>query len=170
MKPREERLSLDYLRSVLNYDPETGVLKWKAVASNRIKVGDIAGQIDHHGHRYINVGGTRYSAHRLAWFYTYGMWPKEEIDHINLEKSDNRLVNLREATVNENRRNVKMRSHNTTGFKGVTKSCTSRHLFIAQIVVNKRNIYLGIFKTAEEAHEAYVEASQRYHGTYGRST
>lgn len=170
MKSREASLSHETLTRVLDYDPATGVFVWKAPLSNRVKAGAVAGQIDHHGHRNINVNGIRYGAHRLAWFYVHKAWPLDEIDHKNRIKDDNRIDNLREATRNENNRNVTKKRHNTTGFKGVIRHSTYKHKFCAQIVVNRKNIYLGIFDTPEEAHAAYVEASKEHHGEYGVTT
>jgi hypothetical protein len=168
MKSREERLPHERLLQVLEYEPETGNLRWRKVTSNRIKVGDIAGQEDRHGHLLINVDGTRYMAHRLVWFYCTGDWPKDEIDHINLIKDDNRIENLREATRAENCRNVARKRHNKSGFKGVVRHPQAKHLFMAQITIGGRPKYLGLFKTPEQAHEAYVKASEQHHGEFGR--
>ena len=169
MRAREEALKHDVLLSLLDYDPETGVFRWKRVTSNRQKVGGIAGQRCK-GAVIIQINGWRYMAHRLAWFYVHHRWPKEEIDHINRRPDDNRLVNLRQATRNENNRNVGRKSHNTSGFKGVTKHKQyKREKWMAQILVDKRNIYLGVFDTPDEAHAAYCVASKRYHGDFGRA-
>lgn len=168
MKSREAKLDHQTLTRILAYDPATGVFTWKAPLSNRVKVGEVAGQIDHHGHRNINANGVRYGAARLAWFYIHGEWPADEIDHINLIKDDNRISNLREATRQQNVRNVGMRRHNTTGFKGVTRHSQHRHKFCAQITIDGKPKYLGIFDTPEEAQAEYAAASQLHHGAYGR--
>ncbi len=169
MKPREASLDHETLTQILDYNGETGVFTWKAPLSNRVKVGDVAGQIDHNGHRNINVNGVRYGAGRLAWFAVHRVWPTDEIDHINLVKDDNRIANLREATRNQNNRNVRRKRHNSTGFKGVIRHSQSRHKFVAQITVDGKCIYLGIFDTPEDAHACYVAASRRWHGEYGRA-
>lgn len=168
MKEREKKLTHERLCSVLSYNAKTGLFTWKEVTSNRVKVGDVAGQIDPHGHRIISVCGIRYSAHRLAWFYVHGEWPKDEIDHINLIKDDNRIANLREATHSENVRNVKMRRRNKTGFKGVIRHHQSPNKFVAQITVDRKVMYLGIFDDPKTAYAAYVEASLKHHGNFGR--
>ncbi len=166
MKQRESVLSHELLTQVLDYNPDTGIFIWKSPLSNRVKVGDVAGQLDTHGHRMISVNGIRYGAHRLAWFYFYKVWPKDEIDHENLLKDDNRISNLREATHQQNVYNVKKRRHNTTGFKGVTFH-KAANKFMAQIRADGKYIYLGLFDTPEDAHAAYVVASKEHHGEYG---
>jgi hypothetical protein len=169
MKEREKRLAHAVLVEMLGYNAVTGQFIWKKPTSNRVKIGDVAGQINHQGHRLISVNGTRYAAHRLAWFYVKGVWPSEEIDHINLVKDDNRLSNLREATRNGNCRNVGKKKHNRSGFKGVHRHSLSPNRFVAQITVDGRPKYLGLFGTPEEAHAAYVKASDFYHGEFGRA-
>src|SRR5690242_11158228 len=117
----------------------------------------------------------RYYAHRLAWFYVYQVWPKDEIDHINRIPDDNRILNLREANRIENMRNIATPKHNTTGFKGVTRHKFYPGKFMAQIsstteLKRRKTKYLGIFDTAEEAHAAYVAASRELHGEFGRGS
>ena len=170
MTLREERLSLERLHDVVSYDPDTGIFRWRKVTSNRVKIGDVCGQLDRHGHRSINIDGLRYMAHRLAWFYVHGIWPVEEIDHINRIKDDNRISNLRDCTRTQNNRNVGIKRHNKVGLKGVSRHSQCRHKFVAQITIGGRPKYLGIFDTPEEAHETYKEASMIYHGKYGSFT
>lgn len=168
MKEREANLERAALTRALNYDPLTGVFLWANPTSNRVAVGEVAGQLDTHGHRLISVNGVRYGAHRLAWFYVHGVWPSDEIDHINLIKDDNRIENLREATRAGNCRNVSRKKNNKSGFKGVMRHSQAKHRFQAQITVNGRPKYLGLFDTAEQAHAAYVRASNLYHQDFGR--
>jgi hypothetical protein len=112
------------------------------------------------GYRRIRVLGKLYWAHRLAWLYVHGDWPPDKIDHINGDRKDNRLMNLRAASDSENMQNVGMRSDNTTGVRGVTRR---KSRWIAQITAGGKTHYLGVHETAEEAHRAYVEAKTRLH-------
>lgn len=168
MSEREQSLAHSRLLEVVSYDPETGIFTWRKPTSVRVKVGDVCGQVDRHGHRLINVDGWRYMAHRIAWFYVHGSWPAQEIDHINLSRDDNRIANLREANRAENNRNVGLKRHNKLGVKGVHRHSQAKHKFVAAITVDGRSRYLGMFDTAEEAHACYERASEQYHGTYGR--
>jgi hypothetical protein len=111
------RLTLDRVQSILKYDPMTGIFHW--LQSNNGRVGQQAGHLDTKGHRQIEILSVPYSAHRLAWFYMTGQWPKHQIDHINGINDDNRFINLREATNVQNCWNGKIRSHSKSGFKGV---------------------------------------------------
>jgi hypothetical protein len=167
MKPRETKLTHEELTRLLDYDPETGVFRWKVVTSNRVTKGQVAGSNDGKGHLLIRLNGTKYAAHRLAWFYVHKVWPHPEIDHINRVKDDNRIANLREATRNQNNRNVGIKRHNKSGFKGVCRHSQAKHKYQAQILVNGKKIYLGLFDTPEDAHAAYVAASEEHHGEYG---
>lgn len=114
------------LRSRFAYSEESGIFTYKDnLSGQNIQAGDVAGYVRDNGYRYICVGNRQYSAHRLVWLYAYGQWPSRLIDHKNGDKSDNRIANLREATVSQNLSNGKIRSNNTSGYKGVTK-CKNR--------------------------------------------
>lgn len=115
------------LKSVLRYDPETGLFTWLVRTSNRIKVGDVAGSIDAYGYRQIKVFGRIYKTHRLAFLYMTGSFPADQIDHINRIPDDNRWINLRAVSNAENQRNHGIQKNNTSGFMGVCrdKSCNS---------------------------------------------
>lgn len=104
----------------LHYDPDTGNFKWKNPTNIRIKPGDLAGNPHWKGYLVIGLHQKLYSAHRLAWFYMTGEWPNYEVDHINGIRDDNRWLNLRLATKNQNHYNERLRINNTTGEKGVT--------------------------------------------------
>lgn len=115
----------------------------------------------------VMVLRVRILAHRLAWALHFGRWPDQAIDHINGDRTDNRIANLRLATVAENTRNGKRRSTNTSGYKGV--SLTENGQWRATIVAGGRQSYLGRFSTAEDAHAAYVKAASRLHGEFARA-
>lgn len=155
-------LTAERLRELLDYDPATGVFTWRKNLCNSVGAGDLAGTTHRTGYRVIQVAKRLYLAHRLAWLYMHGHWPKSLLDHINRVKTDNRIVNLREVSQSENRQNcLKLRS-NTSGYKGVTKSQVKGR-WQAQITVNGRGKYLGLFDTPELAHEAYVKAAAILH-------
>lgn len=94
-----EKLTADILRSILDYDPETGKFDWR---NNRRK----AGCLDNFGYHRIQVLGKLYKAHRLAWLHYYGEWPEQDVDHVNGVRSDNRIANLRSATKGQQSQNV----------------------------------------------------------------
>lgn len=143
------------LQSKLHYDPETGIFTW-------IKLNKIAGNL-HYGYVSICINYKNYRAHRLAWLYVYGKWPKKYIDHINNIKNDNRLCNLREATNQQNLQNlIKPNRNNKVGFLGVIYR-KERNNYIGQVFVNKKCYRTKSFKTAEEAHEAYLELKRKLH-------
>jgi hypothetical protein len=149
-------ITADELRGRLNYDCATGIFTW-ASSSRRGWIGRRAGTITPHGYIQIFLSGNLYQAHRLVWLYVYGRWPKEQIDHINGSKSDNRLVNLREASLSQNRYNVPIRSDNTTGFTGVClKKSVNR--FCAQYQRDGERVFLGYFDEADDAYAAYIKA------------
>lgn len=114
------------LKERLRYDAKTGNFYWiKPPKRSPVKVGDIAGSIHTKGYIQITIGGARYLAHRLAWFFEYGMWPSNQIDHINGNRSDNSIVNLRDVSNAENGRNAKRFVTNRSGVTGVHKATRS---------------------------------------------
>lgn len=157
------------LRDFFSYNPETGILTWRKSTSKSKAVGSIAGR-PQKPLGYVQVGflGRVYQAHRLIWVMYYNEDPPRYIDHINMNKSDNRIENLRAATNAENMQNSKARRSNKTGFKGVFLIKTSGR-YMANICANKKQIYLGTFSTAEEAHAAYCFAAERLHGQFKRT-
>ena len=115
----DEQINQEHLKELLHYDPETGVFKWKDTFGWRAKQGTIAGGINGSGYIYIRLKRKKYRAHRLAWLYTYGKFPEDQIDHINKDKTDNRLVNLRAVSNKENGKNKFIPTNNTSGHIGV---------------------------------------------------
>ena len=134
------------LQSVLDYDQKSGIFVWKI--SRRMK-GKVAGCLRPDGYIKITINRKHYLAHRLAWLYINGVFP-DYIDHVNGNKSDNCLSNLRPATMSENHINRSKRVDNTTGYKGVSLK-KDRSKYKAEIGFEGRNIFLGYFSCAEEA-------------------
>jgi hypothetical protein len=162
-KIRPQHLTQARLREVLDYDPETGIFRWRIQTSNRGRVGHIAGRISDQDYWLIGIDGALYRAHRLAWLYITGEWPRE-VDHINGSRDDNRWCNLREATRSENNANSRRGRNNTSGYKGVWRAASGR--WTACITVNYRQIHLGRFDAPEEAHAAYCAAADKHFGEF----
>jgi hypothetical protein len=132
------------VKEALQYSPETGVFKWKIQTSVRISVGDDAGTKTRTGYIHIKLDGYIYAAHRLIWMYMYGFFPKN-IDHIDHDRSNNRLPNLRDVTHIENMSNQKIRSTNTSGIMGVRWD-ENRNKWHTRIRAQGKNFHLGRFQ------------------------
>jgi hypothetical protein len=163
-----KRLTVQRLRELLAYDPETGVFTWLVTKSSRAVKGSVAGSINGEGYRQIQLDGAMYAAHHLAWFYVKGGWPTEQIDHRNCTRDDNRFTNLREASGNQNKRNTRISRNNTSGFKGVYFDKRSNR-WRAYIHHERRQRYLGTFDTATEAHAAYYKAAVEIDPEFARA-
>ena len=153
------------LKELLDYDEITGVFTWKAKSSSKTIVGSVAGHLRKDGYRDIGVDGRLYLAHRLAWFYMHGVWPKDKLDHKDTIGIDNWLDNLREVNHSENMMNQRApHINNKCGFLGV---CYNKALskFKSHIRVNGKLKHLGYFTTPEEAHQAYLTAKRELHKT-----
>lgn len=161
------RVSLDRAEELLSYDPSTGfVTRLKTVAS-RARAGQRAGSLNFQGYVVLQVDGKKFMLHRIIWLLAYGEWPDGEVDHINGDRSDNRLENLRLASRAENGRNMRPRG-GTAGLKGVYWHKRARK-WCAQIVKDDVNHYLGLHDEPEDAHAAYCEAAKRLHGEFART-
>jgi len=159
------------IRKLLNYDLETGVFTWNhrvdAIPAWNISwAGSVAGVINGRGYRVITIQYKLFRAHRLAWVYVYGntLDQNTEIDHINGDRGDNRISNLRLSTKSQNQANSKKKGQNGLP-KGVQMN---KSRFMSRIMVNRKLIYLGTFDTPEEASFFYNYAAQYYHGEFAR--
>lgn len=157
-------LSAETLRELLSYDHDTGQFTRLKAVARKTKVGSIAGWKDAQGYIQVTVNGNRHKAHRLAWLYVYGHWPTGQIDHINGNRSDNRLLNLRDASHGENVQNRRRANSNSkTGILGVSLHRPTGR-WKAQIRIDQKSIHLGLFDTKEAARDAYLTAKRRIHG------
>ena len=149
------------MKDVFNYDPNTGVITWAVKRGNRYKAGDTAGHITDSGYMRISYKKKFYMVHRLAWFLTYGSWPNHSVDHINQDKTDNRLANLRDVTNAENQKNRSAYKNNKSGTVGVGWHKAAKK-WVAQIGVEGSVIHLGTFNDKEEAVNIRKEAELKY--------
>lgn len=155
-------LTQSKLKEVLNYDPDTGIFNWKIKTCKKVCVGKIAGYISPNGYIHIRINNQNYLGHRLAWLYVYGEFPKNDIDHINNNTADNKIINLRLATKSENAWNRKLQIDNTSGVKGVYWHA-NKNKWMARIMVNNKQIYLGSFEDLKVAEKVILESRNKYH-------
>lgn len=159
-----ENLSAAILRELLDYDASTGVFTRKKAVARKTKIGAIAGWVDANGYVQITVNGKRYKGHRLAWMYVHGEFPSGVVDHINGNRADNRISNLRDVSMTENAHNRRCANRNSkTGLMGASLHRPSGR-WKAQIRINYKSIHLGVFNTPEEVHRVYLEAKRKVHG------
>ena len=161
-------LTAEYVREILDYDPETGVFIRKVRTAQCNRVGDRADKlvlapIGRVGYRDITIKSKKYQAHRIAWLHYYGEWPKDQLDHINGERGDNRIANLRDVSDRVNKENTHVpRKHNSSGYLGVHWS-SQQGKWQGRIAVHGKNKHLGFFEDPAEAHQAYIKAKRIYH-------
>jgi hypothetical protein len=144
-------------RELLHYEPSTGIFTRLVSTSSNARAGSVAGGFAGKGYRRIGVDGRRYRTARLAWLSVTGSSPRDQIDHINLDRADDRFLNLREATHGQNGANKPARKGR---LKGAYWHKHNRKWF-SKITVHRKSIHLGYFPTPKEAHNAYAETARR---------
>ena len=156
-------ITFEKANELFKYDRETGIIKWRKRFNGRQRDSLVAGCISNgDGYRKIGFKGKMYPAHRVAMLLAYGFYGEGlEVDHINHVRDDNRLANLRFVTRSDNGRNLSINDNNTTGVTGVVYHKAGRK-YMAQITVDRVNIYLGMFVTLEEAARARKDAEIKY--------
>lgn len=160
------KITRDRLALALRYEAESGRFTWVNPPQNHAGLaGKEAGTVDNNGYLMIRIDGLKHKAHRLAWLYVYGEHPAGEIDHINGEKSDNRICNLRLASNPQNQANRRRNAGKPTP-KGVRVLPSGN--FNARIRVRGGLINLGVYKAADEASNAYLAAAKHHYGQFAR--
>lgn len=178
MLESDEAVLARYLRNCVGYDPDTGVFTGKERPShhfshdrhcsawNSKRAGKPFESLCRYGYVRVSIDGTSYAAHRLAWLLTHGRFPAQQLDHINGDKTDNRIANLREVSHAQNQMNKGVYQKNKTGVKGVR---FSKGKYEAQIGHGGEMKYLGRFDTVEEASECYQRAAKEIYGDFART-
>lgn len=158
-------LTQQRLKELLAYDPETGVFTRISNSRRTDLCGKSAGCLNPNGYTDISVDGRKYKGHRLAWLYVYGKWPPQMLDHKNLNKSDNRIENLREASRAQNEQNKRPRSNSSSGVTGVYwNKCAKK--WQAYIKVDRAYRYLGIYEDFDIAVAIRRNAEKTFFGAF----
>lgn len=162
-------LTVDDLKSMLNYYPHTGIFRWRGDLPAKPGVrrnGRKAGSVNGDGYRSIKINQRQYKCSRLAWLYVYGEWPKQDVDHINRDRLDDRIENLREASESENKANSAVAHSKQIQLKGVYSYRSWGPGFFAVVTKHGKRHKIGPFNSAEEAHAAYVLEAKRLYGEF----
>jgi hypothetical protein len=168
-----EALTAAYLRSILHYNPETGVFTWRIDFGRwgQLKAGTRADYPARSNgvYRYnrINIGRHRIYAHLAAWIYMTGEWPKLQIDHRDTNKTNNRWLNLREASPSENGCNVSLKTNNKSGEKNVSWSNTYNKWEVI-LYKDKKRIYAGRYADINVARSVAREKRAKLHGAFAK--
>lgn len=153
-------ITKEYLKTKIEYNSQTGEFTW-LVNNRSVKRGDRAGY-NNSEYRVVQIDGKCYPEHNLAWLYYYGIWPENIIDHIDLNGFNNKIDNLRLATVQENSYNKPIYKNNKSGVKGVYWK-TSISKWRAKIKADGKEIFLGYFDDLDKAKYVVQEAREIYH-------
>lgn len=162
MSPKESTLTLTALKEVLRYEFDTGRFLWASTAGG-VTLGAVAGNVNTTGYWVVGINGQKYRQHRLAWLWHYGAWPVGTIDHIDTDRSNNHIANLRDVSQATNKQNMRRpTAANTSGFLGVYWS-RRRNGFMASVGFGRKKKRRGPYRTAERAYSAYVDLKRTHH-------
>lgn len=154
-------MDLSEIKQYLEYNPDTGFFRWIKKLSNNSKNDWQKGNQRPDGYTYLRILGKQFLCHRLAWLFTYGEFPESFLDHINEVKNDNRISNLRLTDKSLNGLNTKKKHKDSLSeYKGVSQTPSGK--WMSKVCVNTKQIYLGSFKTPEEAYKKYLEEKAKY--------
>lgn len=158
---------IEWVKQYFDYEPETGIFTWKNPTCIAEIKGRAAGTPDKGGYLRMRCMGVRFFAHRAAWAWVHGDWPPEnmQVDHINGNPADNRICNLRLADNAQQQMNLRRRKVGVSGLRGVVRDNKTGY-WRAQLMHNKRSIYLGTFKDKAEARAAYLVAARERFGEF----
>lgn len=159
--------SLERLNYLFVYCPDDGIIRWKNPTSNRIKAGSIAGKTGPRQYLTIGVDKERFLVHRIVFKMMTGHDPQESVDHINGDTSDNRWLNLRDCTQQQNTYNARIRKDNITGCKNVYR--THSGTFQVKLNFDRKLKCIGTFDNLELASLVAEEARNKYHGTFSNN-
>ena len=170
---RRIELNAKYVREILDYDPNTGIFRWRPRATFSIGwstrwQGAVAGWVIR-GHLQIQIDGANYYAHRVAWLHHDGAWPDGQLNHRNGVRGDNRIANLRIADGSQNSCNKAMQRNNVSGYIGVHFNAQNGR-WRATINKNKKRFDVGFFDSAEDAAAAREKEDKRLHGEFAAET
>lgn len=158
-------MKVEELKSILNYDKNTGIFTRIISRRGISKKGNVVGILSANGYLRVKINNVNYYLHRLAWLYVYEDWPKNQIDHINRKRNDNRIENLRDVIPLKNQQNLSISKKNKSGFNGVNFDKRSKK-WKASIRFNKVKIYLGLFEKLEDAAEVAFKTKEKLNKEY----
>lgn len=158
-------LTFEEVSRLLAYEPETGILRWVKSPNSRIKVSSKAGSKSGFGYVKLKINRKEYFAHRIAWLLHYGHWPSGQIDHIDNDRANNAIANLRVCTASQNQRNQKIRRSNSSGIKGVYWDANLGKWKV-QVRGDGRIQYGGHYTSISDAECAARDLRIRLHGDY----
>lgn len=162
MKPTQQEVLDLFL-----YDKITGIVVRRIATSRNTKIGEKVGWVNGEGYLNVKINRRSYKLHQVIWLYHYGVWPSGVIDHINRIKTDNRIENLRDTTVQINNINQGLRSDNKTGVKGVTWRARDRR-FVAACRVSGKQHYLGSFHSVDDAAKVVIDFQNKRQSEIGK--